>query len=423
MPVPYNYKDKKRIIWITTQFPNGEKNKQGMFIYRSVKELSKYYPITVICLYTVFPPIFLMIKKLHDIRKIYNSWNDKYPRILIKPNGLRNVEVIYVKYFRPPRGRFEFLEGYFALKAIERSSRRLSESKHVLVHANWIFPEGKVAELLFNKYKLQYVLTVRGNDVNSLEINSLKWRAAKSIFKNASKITSVSEVLLEKCINKNLIVKEDKNKQILTHNFYDINKFIIKDKITSRKNIGINTDEKIIFYAGNLISGKNVGILIESVYQIIKEGYNIKLFIAGNGEEEDELKRQVTMKNLSQYIFFIGELASDNMVEYYNSADLFCLVSKNEGLPNVIIESLLCGTPVIGSSVGELPKIIQEEVNGYLVTPNSVISLSEKIKKGLSKNWSRQLLRESIKFLFPENVIKEYKKLYNEFNIPFNKDK
>lgn len=400
------------IFWLTDQFPSGEKNRTGVFIYRTVKELAKYYPITVLCLYPYTPPLLFMLKNLRGSKNIFKQWKETHPQKLIKPTGLENVPVIYIKYIRPFRGKLDFLEGWFAYYAVKGKIKKLLSKDKDVFHANWLFPIGKMAELLSQKFRIPYIITLRGSDINLLEPNSLNWKSAVSMLKNSSKITSVSKFLLSECKRKKIII--DEKKLSITHNFYDTEQFIIKDKKLARRNIKADVNDRIIFYAGVLRKLKNVDILINSVHQLLPT-FSVKLFIAGTGYEENYLRNLVLEKNISNQVKFIGKLDTQIIIDYYNAADLFCLVSNSEGLPNVIVESLLCGTPVIATSVGEIPDLIKEGVNGYLVRPNSVSSLSQKIQLGFETIWDRKVLRESINFLSRENVLKEYKNVYKEF--------
>ena len=144
---------------------------------------------------------------------------------------------------------------------------------------------------------------------------------------------------------------------------------------------------------------------------------NSKLLIAGRGEEEGNLKKLVKNYRLENNVKFLGGLTGREMIDYYNVADVFCLPSQSEGTPNVVIESLLCGTPVVASKVGGLPYIIEEGRNGFLVEPGSILSLKEKLLKGLNTEWNRMDLRNSISYLSPKNVLREYEKVYNNFLI------
>ena len=97
-----------------------------------------------------------------------------------------------------------------------------------------------------------------------------------------------------------------------------------------------------------------------------------------------------------------------------NAADIFCLPSKNEGTPNVIIESLLCGTPVIASNVGGIPDVIKHGENGYLFEPMNVKKLTNLLIKSLNQNWDRNSIRKSAERFYSSEVIKKYHVLYKK---------
>ena len=400
------------IIWITTQFPNGTENKNGMFIYRTVRELSKYYSITVIALHPVIPPIIPMIKNIGYAKRIFKEWRQRFPSNPQKPIGLENINVIYSKFFRPPRAKDDFWEGWFVYKSIKNKIKNIIKKEKVILHATWLFPEGRAAYLLNKKFEVPYVVTLMGSDVNYLEVGTKKYEYAKKIFFTASMVTSVSQALFNTCKKKGILLDEKKN--VLTHTVYDTEKFSLMERKEIRKKANIDEKLKIIFFAGALRKLKNVDKLIRSVSEIKKNNKKIKLFIAGTGFEEGNLKNLTKELNVEKNVEFLGNIEPGLLVEYYNIADVFCLPSKNEGLPNVVIESLLCGTPVVVSEVGELPFIIKENQNGFLVKPNSIESLTEKLNLALNKKWDRKSLRQSVEFLNTKNVIQEYRNVYNK---------
>jgi len=399
------------IIWITTQFPNGTENKNGMFIYRTVRELSKYYSITVIVLHPVIPPLIPMFTNLRYAIKIYKEWKLRFPPKPKKPEGIKNVNIIYSKFLRPPRIKDNFWEGWFAYISIKKKIKKLNTKNDTILHATWLFPEGQAAYILNKKFKIPYVVTLMGSDVNYLDTNTRKYLQAINIFKTASMVTSVSQALFNTCIEKKLPL--DNRKISLTHTIYETEKFIILDKIKIRDKLKINQNKKVIFFAGALRKLKNVDILTKSIAKLKKFFPNIMLYIAGNGFEEGNIKKLISEFNLENNVIFLGNLKPDKLIDYYNAADVFCLPSKNEGLPNVIIEALLCGVPVVASKVGEIPFIINEQnKNGFIVEPNSVESLVDKLSQALKKNWDRESLRKSVDFLNKKNVLEEYKNTY-----------
>jgi len=98
----------------------------------------------------------------------------------------------------------------------------------------------------------------------------------------------------------------------------------------------------------------------------------------------------------------------------YNAADVFVMPSLEENLPNVIIESLCCGTPVVAFAVGGIPELIEVGQNGFLAQRGDTLSLKENIEKALIYDWNREKIRENAheKFAHPVQA-KRYIKLFD----------
>lgn len=404
-----------QIIWITTQFPSNVNDTKGRFIYRTVKEISRqHYKLTIVNLYATLPPFITIIKDFKNRKKIYHEWKTKFPKKPELPLNA-NFNVIFAKYLRLPRGLFHFTEGWFSHFFIKKKLKRII-TKNSLIHATWLFPEGDLANILYKKYNVPFAVTLMGSDVHYLQKGTLKWNKAKEIVKNAKFVTSVSQQLYIDLKNKSIDIPNEK--KIITHTIYETEKFIIKNKKECRIKLNVDLDAKVILYAGNLRIIKNIDILIKSVSLLVNsdniKNRKLKLIIAGKGEEEGKLKSLVENLNLNDVIFFTGGLNEDQLIDYYNLADIFCLPSKNEGLPNVVIESLLCGTPVVASAVGEIPYIVNENKNGLLVEPNNISELALKLENALIKNWDREALRNSVNFLAKDKVMNEYNDLYSK---------
>ena len=397
------------IIWLTPEFPSSIDNTKGIYIYRTVKELSKHFKITVIALYPAAPPIMEILRYKKDWKKLFKDWKLNYS-VENETKEKDNFKIIYLKYYRLPRNKFHHIEGWFAYIQLKNKLKTIV-SKDSIIHANWIFPAGTLAKIISVKYKIPFIISLMGSDVNRLIQGSKFWKEADNLLHSANLVTSVAQDLFDQCKNKNIIL--DKNKTKLIDNIYETNKFIIKNKNEVRQYLNIKNGIKIILYAGGLIPLKNVDILIEAVSKLNKSGLLIKLYIAGSGTEEGNLKRLVQNLNLSDNVIFLGPLIADKLIDYYNAADLFCLQSKSEGLPNVIVESFLCGTPVVATKVGGISTILKNGENGFLAEPNSIVDLTEKIQSALSVKWDQNSIRNSISHLFPENVLNNYMKIYN----------
>jgi glycosyltransferase involved in cell wall biosynthesis len=133
---------------------------------------------------------------------------------------------------------------------------------------------------------------------------------------------------------------------------------------------------------GSLTRQKGFDLLIDAMAQLVKLRPDIHLTILGSGPEEANLVAQIQKKNLSGFITLAG--FKNNPYPYFYNADLFVLSSRWEGLPNVVLESLACGTPVVAFDCpGCVDEIFDEPTQGVLVPAGDIGALVKAIDRQL----------------------------------------
>jgi glycosyltransferase involved in cell wall biosynthesis len=170
----------------------------------------------------------------------------------------------------------------------------------------------------------------------------------------------------------------------LTHRFNSIlvihNALPLKEidnfEKSQKKKLNLREGQKIILYAGRLVSHKNVENLIYSLKQILQND-NLVLMICGEGEELENLKAVTYKLNLVEKIKFLGY--RNDLWGLMKISDVFISISKSEGMPNTIMEAMACGCPVIASDIEPHREIINNEC-GILVELDKLDSLQSKIE-------------------------------------------
>lgn len=144
-----------------------------------------------------------------------------------------------------------------------------------------------------------------------------------------------------------------------------------------------------IIAAGALYSVKGFDILINAIAPILKNKNHIQLYILGNERYEkgykNYLQRLIDENGVHSKIHLLGY--RENPYPYYKEADLFIMSSRKEGFPNVVLEALYLGTPVIASDCVDFTNIIFQSVNGYVVEKNNVDSLRRGIELALNTDF------------------------------------
>ena len=135
---------------------------------------------------------------------------------------------------------------------------------------------------------------------------------------------------------------------------------------------------------------KGHGTLIAAAKQVCKIFPQVRFVLIGDGVERPKLEEQVKIAALQEYFLFLG--SRKNVPELLASCNLFVLPSESEGLPNVVLEAMAAGLPVIATAVGGVPELIQDGVNGLLVPPREPKALSEAISRLLSDEGLRRRL-------------------------------
>lgn len=162
------------------------------------------------------------------------------------------------------------------------------------------------------------------------------------------------------------------------YNPYDIDDIKQKSQEELKHKWLDNKTYQTIITVGRLEKPKNHSILIQAYKQVIESLPNVRLLIIGEGLERNRLTHLVAKLDLNNKIDFTGELK--NPFSYVSRADLFVLSSDVEGFPNVLVESMICGCPVVSTNCRSGPdEIITNGTNGILVPVGNINALSNAI--------------------------------------------
>ncbi len=162
--------------------------------------------------------------------------------------------------------------------------------------------------------------------------------------------------------------------------------FRLQDRAAARIRLGIAHDTRLVAFTGNLVPVKGLQFLIEAAAKLIESGRNTTVVLIGNGPEESALRALCSRKNISTKVLFAGSCAPASVAEWLAASDVFCLPSLSEGCPNVVIEALSCGRPVVASAVGGVPELVDASC-GILVPPRSPARLADALKDALNHEW------------------------------------
>jgi glycosyltransferase involved in cell wall biosynthesis len=171
-------------------------------------------------------------------------------------------------------------------------------------------------------------------------------------------------------------------KKIYTvYNGVDINIFrpFDTERMEIRKAHSIDDDEKLILFYSFVTKQKGLHLLIKALPEICKKMDRVKLMVVGDGDYFKEAKELAEKLGVEKDVVFAGHIPHQHTPKYINASDLFILPTiRQEGLPFVLLEVMSCQKPVIISRIGGILSVIDDGVDGILITPGNIRELVEK---------------------------------------------
>jgi glycosyltransferase involved in cell wall biosynthesis len=146
-----------------------------------------------------------------------------------------------------------------------------------------------------------------------------------------------------------------------------------------REKLGINPEEKILLFVGSLRPVKGLRFLIEAMSIVGRLHPEARLLIVGGGKERPRLEDLARRLDLERTVDFIGEVPHREIASYLAAADMFVLPSLSEGFPNVLLEAMAAGLPIVATNVNGMPEIVEDGSNGFLVDPGDPAAIADRV--------------------------------------------
>jgi glycosyltransferase involved in cell wall biosynthesis len=319
---------------------------------------------------------------------------------------------------------------YLSLALCFRRHKDSFDIVHCFGAGNWLSLFAvNIGRLLDKKTILE--MTLLGSDdpvIISRQSNNLGLRVRSWFFSRADLIVSKSPALTSVYKNTNL----DVNKLVEIYNPVDTEKFYPiseNEKRKLRSDLDVKFDGAIILYVGFIIRRKGIDLLIESFGRIVQTYPQAALVLVGpvgphreDREFLEEIRRRLEILGIKQKVVFKGLV--NNVNEYMRASDIFVFPSTREGFPNVVVEAMATGLPVVSLNIeGITDSIIEDGFDGIIVDESCSEKFSFAIKRLLEDETFRSLLasnaRKKIINRFSTNMIdSDYLQLYQRLMHP-----
>lgn len=219
--------------------------------------------------------------------------------------------------------------------------------------------------------------------------NTLEWSFAEHLGRWMDRLcpvvydleTAVSPAATER-LNMRPVARLIGHKAIYIPNTIDLQRTL--QKLTQhdlRAEFGLDTQTALLVFAGRLTQQKGVDILLQALAIVRNEHPTIQLWIVGEGDQRGELEQLCTTLQLDTHVRFLGKRT--DVPDLMRVAQLFVLPSRWEGLPTVLMEAMLVGTPIVATKISGNRELIRHKHNGWLCSPDNPAALAEQISVAL----------------------------------------
>jgi teichuronic acid biosynthesis glycosyltransferase TuaC len=230
-----------------------------------------------------------------------------------------------------------------------------------LIDAHYFYPDGVAATLLGAALEKPVVITARGSDVNLIARHRRPGRQIRRAANRAAAVVAVSRALKDKLI----ALGAEAEKITVLRNGVDLDRFEPRDRGEIRARLALTGP--VWLAVGNLVESKGVHLTLAALANVA----DAMLLVVGQGPEEARLHQLADRLGVAERVRFLGTLAHEDLCDYYNAADAMVLASSREGMPNVVLESLACGTPVVAAPFDGVTELLDVPEAGEIAGERS----------------------------------------------------
>jgi teichuronic acid biosynthesis glycosyltransferase TuaC len=358
-----------KVAVVTPIFPIRAQPYRGNAVYQMLRSLTKRADVKVICPLTRYP------------RWFHPSFDYRRPDVSYNPP---DVTTQYFEYPALP-GLTRCINGLICAKYLEPYLRDCIPD---VVFNFWLYPEGFAAVEVARKLGIPTVVGSIGSDLNRIADPVSRW-LTRLAMDRAEFVVTKSEHLRRQAIRMGI----DASKVRTVSNGCDSRIFRLANRSAARKQLAIDEQAELVLYVGRLEPAKGVVELLDAFASLACSHPKLRLVFIGDGPAGPLLQRKTNNAQLERRIFLANACSSAEVAQWLTAANVLALPSYAEGCPNVVIESLSCGRPVIATNVGGIPELVDEEC-GILVAPKDTHALSFAIERAMKRDWDEQSISE-----------------------------
>lgn len=258
-----------------------------------------------------------------------------------------------------------------------------------MIDAYYFYPDGVAAAMLARRFGVPLAITALGSDVNILPSFEKPRRMILEAAQTAGLMVTVSQSLKDALIDLGAPAERIE----VVRNGVDLEVFAPpadRAALRARLRLPPPGEEPVLLFVGNLVPLKRCHLCIEALAELPRG----RLMIAGAGPERPRLEALADRLGVGGRVRFLGRLSQGELAPWYGAADALLLPSEREGLPNVVMEAMACGTPVVASHLPGTAEAVSVAAAGRLVGEPDGRTMAEAVRRLLAESLPRSATRE-----------------------------
>lgn len=393
-----------RVLTFTALFPNSVEKTKGIFNFQKMSNFARLPGNEVVVIAPrPFSPGWLghrwrLISSIPRIERI-GELTVYHPRYLLLP-----------QISMPLHGILMFLGSYLLSRRLHRAGA------FNCIDAHYVYPDSFAAILIGKLLRVPVIVWAHGSDINLFAGFRTIRPMIRWTLKKAAGCLAVSRALVKRMVE--LGAAPETSREI--GNGVDIACFRPVDRLDARRALGLKQEmlapeAKLIVCVAALIPLKGHRHLISAIAELAKKYPTLAAYFVGVGPERANLEHRAADRGIAGRIHFAGQRPYDELHLWYSAADVSCLASELEGWPNVLLESLACGTPVVATNVGAVPEVLVSTDLGIIVQQDSR-DIHRGLSEALSRNWDHEAIIQYARARTWATVAKEIETALRDFS-------
>lgn len=355
-----------RILVVTSQFPLAGEPTRGRPIHQTVRELARLADVRVLSPVARYP-----------------RWAQPRSYLFRQPEAgdlVPGCDVAWPTYPALPALSRPF-NGWLCARAIRAAAAAFAPD---VILSYWLYPDGFGAGRVARRLGVPLVAGARGSDIRVRD--AISRRLTRPVVREADRLLVVSADLGRLAVSE---YGADPARVRVIPNGCDATIFHRRDRAGARLGLELDANAGLVLYVGRLVAEKGLRELVDAMRMLRRTRPQARLVMVGDGPLQAELAALAADPAVGLHL--AGAQPAALVAEWMAAADLVTLPSWSEGHPNVLVEALACGRPVVSCPVGGVPEVVDDE-SGLLVPPRDPAALAAALEAVLARDWDEEAL-------------------------------